>query len=230
MPEDRSQRPDPLLRDPRERRAAPLRDGASRQTCSPGPSRYRRSRRATRRSCSTTATSGDPRWRMARTRSPRWRVTCLRSPTPSGSTTFHLLGVSMGGAIAQEMAIPAPERLRTLTPGGHVRRRRRLRAQPERRLGGAREADQPRAAHRRADAAEPLRGVLRERGGRGVHARDDPPEPVPAVRRRRSRASSTRRAATTPARGSRRCHAHARDRARARHPGAGLEGARSWPG
>ena len=29
--------------------------------------------------------------------------------------TFHLLGVSMGGAIAQEMACEAPERLRTLT-------------------------------------------------------------------------------------------------------------------
>jgi 3-oxoadipate enol-lactonase len=29
--------------------------------------------------------------------------------------TFHLLGVSMGGAIAQEMALAAPERIRTLT-------------------------------------------------------------------------------------------------------------------
>ena len=29
--------------------------------------------------------------------------------------TFHLLGMSMGGAIAQEMALMAPERLRTLT-------------------------------------------------------------------------------------------------------------------
>ena len=39
--------------------------------------------------------------------------------------TFHLLGMSMGGAIAQEMALIAPERLRTLTlvvtfsGGGH---------------------------------------------------------------------------------------------------------------
>src|SRR3712207_9397792 len=29
--------------------------------------------------------------------------------------SFHLLGVSMGGAIAQEMALAAPERIRTLT-------------------------------------------------------------------------------------------------------------------
>src|SRR5919108_6336116 len=29
--------------------------------------------------------------------------------------TFHLLGVSMGGAIAQEMVLAAPERMRTLT-------------------------------------------------------------------------------------------------------------------
>ena len=29
--------------------------------------------------------------------------------------SFHLLGVSMGGAIAQEIAIQAPERVRTLT-------------------------------------------------------------------------------------------------------------------
>ena len=29
--------------------------------------------------------------------------------------TFHLLGVSMGGAIAQEIALQAPDRIRTLT-------------------------------------------------------------------------------------------------------------------
>ena len=32
-----------------------------------------------------------------------------------GLESFHLLGVSMGGAIAQEMALAAPERVRTLT-------------------------------------------------------------------------------------------------------------------
>jgi 3-oxoadipate enol-lactonase len=34
-----------------------------------------------------------------------------------GLDSFHLLGVSMGGAIAQEMALAAPERVRTLTLG-----------------------------------------------------------------------------------------------------------------
>jgi 3-oxoadipate enol-lactonase len=33
----------------------------------------------------------------------------------AGLDTFHLLGVSMGGAIAQEVALAAPERVRTLT-------------------------------------------------------------------------------------------------------------------
>jgi pimeloyl-ACP methyl ester carboxylesterase len=32
-----------------------------------------------------------------------------------GLDTFHLLGVSMGGAVAQELALAAPERVRTLT-------------------------------------------------------------------------------------------------------------------
>ena len=44
--------------------------------------------------------------------------------------SFHLLGVSMGGAIAQEIALAAPERIRTLTlavtwaTGGAVERAR----------------------------------------------------------------------------------------------------------
>jgi 3-oxoadipate enol-lactonase len=33
----------------------------------------------------------------------------------TGLDSFHLLGISMGGAIAQEIAIQAPERIRTLT-------------------------------------------------------------------------------------------------------------------
>ena len=42
--------------------------------------------------------------------------------------TFHLLGVSMGGAIAQEIAVQAPERVRTLTLAVTFRRGRCLRA------------------------------------------------------------------------------------------------------
>ena len=67
--------------------------------------------------------------------------------------SFHLLGVSMGGAIAQEMALAAPERIRTLTlavtwPAGGA-----WAAQLSDGLGRARAADLARAARRRADAA-----------------------------------------------------------------------------
>ena len=40
-----------------------------------------------------------------------------------GLDSFHLLGFSMGGAISQELALMAPERVRTLQPRrdlGHV--------------------------------------------------------------------------------------------------------------
>src|SRR5919106_1791549 len=40
--------------------------------------------------------------------------------------------------------------------------------------------DQPRGAHRRAASAQPLGGVLRERGRRGLHARPDARDPAPA--------------------------------------------------
>ena len=43
-----------------------------------------------------------------------------------GLETFHLLGVSMGGAIAQEMALAAPERVRTLTLAVTFAARRRV--------------------------------------------------------------------------------------------------------
>jgi 3-oxoadipate enol-lactonase len=70
--------------------------------------------------------------------------------------SFHLLGYSMGGAIAQEIACHAPGRVRTLTlavtfPGGRC-----LGAQAQRRLGLAGPQDQPRGAHRRADAPQPV--------------------------------------------------------------------------
>ena len=54
--------------------------------------------------------------------------------------SFHLLGVSMGGAISQEVALAAPERVRTLTLAVTFAGRRRLGAQAERGLGRARAA------------------------------------------------------------------------------------------
>ena len=58
--------------------------------------------------------------------------------------TFHLLGVSMGGAIAQEIALQAPERVRTLTlavtfpaGGAYARRLGRGLERPRRRRSAA---------------------------------------------------------------------------------------------
>ena len=137
--------------------------------------------------------------------------------------SFHLLGISMGGAIAQEIALQAPGRVRTLTlavtfsTGGDVL------AQARRGLGRAREADQPRAAHGRADADEPLGGVLREPGHGGVRPHGDAPEPAPAAARgllppaRRLQLPRHARPPRLPH------DADAGDRRGARHPRADLE-------
>ena len=78
----------------------------------------------------------------------------------------------------------APERVRTLTLGGDLRRRRGLGAQPQRGLGRAAAGDQLRAAHGRADAAQPLRGVLRERRTPSASSRSMMlAEPAPAAAR-----------------------------------------------
>ena len=97
--------------------------------------------------------------------------------------TFHLLGVSMGGAIAQEIALQAPDRIRTLTlavtfPAGGAYARRLAE------VWSARvEAISAGAARRRADAAEPLRGLLRpSRDGR-VHPHGDAEQPASAAAR-----------------------------------------------
>ena len=63
-----------------------------------------------------------------------------------GLDSFHLLGVSMGGAIAQELALAAPERIRTLTlcvtfAGGGAWARERSR------LWGAQALETPREDH-----------------------------------------------------------------------------------
>ena len=77
--------------------------------------------------------------------------------------SFHLLGVSMGGAIAQEIALAAPERVRTLTLAVTFAGRRRLGAQAQRGLGRARAQALVRGTRGRADAAQLLRALLRER-------------------------------------------------------------------
>lgn len=61
-----------------------------------------------------------------------------------GLDTFHLLGISMGGAISQEIALAAPERVRTLTlcvtwPGGGAWSRERARLWGEQALRTSRE-------------------------------------------------------------------------------------------
>ncbi len=95
--------------------------------------------------------------------------------------SFDLLGVSMGGAIAQEMACQAPERIRTLTlavtfaaggPWAH---------KLSRGLGLARAQGHARGAHGRAHAAQPVRGVLREPADGGVRPRHDAQQPPPAA-------------------------------------------------
>ena len=138
--------------------------------------------------------------------------------------TFHLLGVSMGGAIAQEIALQAPERIRTLTlavtfPAA---------APTARRLAdvwSARvDADQPRAARGRADAAEPLRGASTSNPDmvefiRTAMLNNPHPQPPEAFARQIARVQPARHP-----RPARLAHdADARDRRRARHPRAGLE-------
>ena len=97
---------------------------------------------------------------------------------------FHLLGVSMGGAIAQQVAVRAPERVRTLTlavtwagSGAYGAEKTRLWALEAERFTREEFIDS-------LMLAQLLRGVLRERRGRGVRAPDAARLPVPPGARR----------------------------------------------
>ena len=97
----------------------------------------------------------------ATTRSRTWRRTRSRSPTTSSSTPSTCSACRWAERSRRRSRSPAPERVRTLTLAVTFARRRRLFPPAGRRLERARAADQPRAARGRADAAEPLRALLR---------------------------------------------------------------------
>ena len=85
--------------------------------------------------------------------------------------SFHLLGYSMGGAIAQEMACQAPERHPDADAVGDIRLGRRLGAHAQRGLVRARPQAEPRGAHRRAAAAHHSEEFFENADADRLHAR-----------------------------------------------------------
>ena len=162
--------------------------------------------------------------RRATTRSPTWRATRWRSPTSSSSTASTCSACRWAARSRRRSRSQAPERVRTLTLAVTLPPRRRLRAPAGRGLERSRRPDQPRAARRRADAPEPLRGLLRPPGDGRVHPHGDAEQPAPAAARGVRAPARAHAAATTRATGSAPCtHADARDRRRVRHPRSGVE-------
>ena len=109
----------------------------------------------------------------------------------------------MGGAIAQEIAIQAPRAGAHAHARGHVRPPAAPTRAGSADVWSARvSADQPRAARRRADAAEPLRGLLRPPEMvefiRTAMLNNPHPQPPEAFARQLARVAP----ATTPATGS----------------------------
>ena len=75
-----------------------------------------------RRSCSTTAASARATRRPARTPPPRWPADAVQVLDEAGVERAHVVGTSLGGMVAQELALGYPERVDKLvlactTPG-----------------------------------------------------------------------------------------------------------------
>src|SRR5215211_6959000 len=142
---------------------------------------------------------------------------CARARLLPSGRGLHGRGHRPGGGTRRAGARSHPD------PGRHVRLGRRLDAEAERGVGLARTQAHTRGARGRADAPQPLGGVLRERRRRRVCAPADAGEPPPPA------AGSVRAAArrVEPPRRLRPAglavDAGARDRVGARPPDPGLE-------
>ena len=219
----RGERTAALLRGAWGGRAAPVRARASRATRSPGSRRSRRSRRRTGPSSSTTATSASPRWPTASYEIADMARDALALADELELDSFHLLGISMGGAIAQEIALQAPDRVRTLTlavtfpdSGAYACRLAEVWGARVRQISREQHVDELMLLNHSEE--------FFENAGHGrVRPHGDAEQPAPAaaggVRAPARRVRPPRRA-----RPARLAHdADARDRRRARHPRADLE-------
>ena len=95
----------------RRRAAAAARPGARLRPLGLGAAASSRSRPATASSSSTTAASATATSRRGRTRRRRWPATRWPVLDAAGVERAHVLGASLGGAVAQELALRHAERV-----------------------------------------------------------------------------------------------------------------------